>query len=174
MLLTKCDQTLFLIINKSHHPIIDLFFKRITNTFFWIPLYIILIIFIQQRLGWRGVLFFIIMLILSDQCSSTLLKPFIARHRPCYAAHMTHIHLVGTHIGMYGFPSSHASNTFAFAMLFWKLFHTTCQPAYLFFIWSTLISYGRIYGGMHYPLDVISGAILGCLIGKMMYHLHQK
>ena len=116
-----------------------------------------------------GILLFCLTIIISDQCSSSLLKPFFERYRPCYEANMPWIHLIGEHIGIYGFPSSHASNTFAFSTLFWKIFNPKYKHSYIFFIWSIIISYGRIYGGMHYPLDVMVGAMLGIAIGCLAY-----
>ncbi len=152
----------------------DIFFILITNTLFWVPLYIFLLCFIRKKLGWHGIMLFIATIVISDQCSATWLKPFFARYRPCYAIPITEIHLVGSHKGMYSFPSSHASNTYAFAMLFWLIFKTKQKYSYLSFIWATIISYGRIYGGVHYPLDVASGAVVGCCIGFLMHRLHQK
>ncbi|WP_250238238.1 phosphatase PAP2 family protein [Cardinium endosymbiont of Oedothorax gibbosus] len=161
------DQALFFILNNVSHPSMDLLFKWITCTTFWIPLYLFLFFFIKTNLGWRGLLSLSLAILIADQSTSSLLKPFFARYRPCYAPNLPPIHLVGAHIGLYGFPSSHASNTFAFAIFFWKSLRKRYKYTYLFFPWATLISYGRIYGGMHYPLDVICGALLGIAIGLL-------
>ena len=166
------DSALFVVVNHATHPLADLFFYWVTDRLFWIPLYVVLFFFIKKNRGWQGVLVFSVTIVISDQCSASLLKPFFARYRPCYDDHllsMHSIHLIGEHIGIYGFPSSHASNTFAFATLFWRVFYTHYTYSYLFFIWSTLIAYGRVYGGMHYPLDVIVGAILGISIGLLAF-----
>lgn len=166
------DQSLFIALNHTNHPFADLFFYWVTDRVFWMPLYVVLFFFIKKNRGWPGVLVFSVALVISDQCSASLLKPFFARYRPCYDDQLLSIHsihLIGKHIGSYGFPSSHASNTFAFATLFCKVFHTHYTHTYLFFIWSTIISYGRIYGGMHYPLDVIVGALLGIAIGLLAF-----
>ncbi|TSJ81369.1 MAG: phosphatase PAP2 family protein [Candidatus Cardinium sp.] len=171
-MLHKLDQALFLVLNKWNHPAMDLFFTLKTSTFFWAPLYILLLFFIRKALAWKGVMLFILTIVISDQCSATWLKPLFARYRPCYA--MDEIHLVGTYKGIYGFPSAHASNTYAFAMLFWRIFKAKYKFSGLFFMWATIVSYGRIYGGVHYPLDVFSGAILGCCIGLLMDQAYQK
>jgi len=166
------DSALFVVINHTTHPLADLFFYWLTDRFFWMPLYVVLFFFIKKNREWKGLLIFSLTIVISDQCSASLLKPFFARYRPCYDEYLLSIHsvhLVGEHIGIYGFPSSHASNTFAFATLFWRIFHTHYPHTYLFFIWSTIISYGRIYGGMHYPLDVMVGAILGTGIGLLAF-----
>ncbi|ROT47458.1 phosphatase PAP2 family protein [Candidatus Cardinium hertigii] len=173
-LVTELDQVFFLMLNKCHHPVIDHFFRLVTSHFFSLPLYIFLILFIRKNLGWYGVMLFVLTIAIADQCSATLLKPLFGRYRPCYAMDMLSIHLVGTHKGLYGFPSSHASNTFAFAMLFWKIFKWNYKYSYLFFIWATIVSYGRIYGGVHYPLDILGGAILGSGIGMSTYQVYKR
>ncbi|MDD9139988.1 MAG: phosphatase PAP2 family protein [Candidatus Cardinium sp.] len=173
-LIKQWDQDLFILLNQWNHPLLDLFFKRITHTLFWLPLYIFLFFFIKKRIGLSGVALFLAMLTLSDQCVAGFIRPLLGRLRPCYAADIACVHLVGVHTGMYGFPSAHASNTFAFAMLFWKLFKQSYTYRYLFFIWAALVSYGRIYGGMHYPLDVGCGALLGVGIGMAMYQVYKK
>lgn len=168
------DRALFFVLNQWHHFTIDLFFILVTSAFFWIPLYVLLIWLIKKELGWNGVICFILTIIIADQCSATWLKPFFARYRPCCILPTIEIHLVGTYKGLYGFPSSHASNTYAFAMLFWRIFKEKYKFSYLFFIWATIVSYGRIYGGVHYPLDVFAGALLGCCIGQLMHVVYRK
>ena len=168
------DHALFLILNQCNHFSIDLFFELVTSTFFWTPLYILLIWLIKKSLGWNGILCFILTITIADQFSATWLKPLFARYRPCCMLPITEVHLIGTYKGLYGFPSSHASNTYAFAMLFWRIYKNKYPFSYLFFIWATIISYGRIYGGVHYPLDIFAGAVVGCCIGQLMHKAYQK
>ncbi|WP_339044738.1 phosphatase PAP2 family protein [Cardinium endosymbiont of Tipula unca] len=170
----ELDQALLLMLNKCHHPIIDYFFRLVTSVSFWVPLYVFLLAFIKKKLGWPGVCFFIATITISDQSSASLFKPFFERYRPCYQVNIPLIHLVGEHEGIYGFPSSHASNTFSFAMLFWKVFRLKHKHTRLFFVWAAIVSYGRIYGGMHYPLDVICGAMLGICVGALNYRLYRS
>ncbi len=172
-ILNRFDQTWFLILNQLHHPVMDIIFLLVTNSFFWTPLYIWLIFFIKKRLGWDAVLLFIFTIVISDQSSATWLKPFFAKYRPCYVMPITEIHLLGSYKGIYGFPSSHASNTYAFAMLFWRTFKTLYPFSWLFFIWATIVSYGRIYGGVHYPSDILFGAIVGCSIGWWVHRFYE-
>lgn len=168
------DEALFLRLNQWHHPFMDMFFILVTDTFFWIPLYVALTFFVQKQLGWRGIALFILTIAIADQSSAAWLKPFCMRYRPCHAIASRAIHLVGNYQGLYGFPSTHATNTFAFATLFWVAFKDRYPFSYLFFIWATIVSYGRIYGGVHYPLDVLCGAIFGFCIGLLMAKINQK
>ena len=170
MWLEQFNIWLFKIINTHHCPFLDRFFTYITHTLFWIPMYILLIVFVLKKIGWKGLGYFLITIGLSDQCSSFWLKPFFKRLRPCYQ--LQAVHITGQYNGMYGMPSSHASNTFAFATLFCKIFKNKRPYAYLWFIWATIIAYGRIYGGLHYPLDVIFGAVFGATIGWIMNKIY--
>lgn len=151
---------------------------REANT--WVPLYLFLIIFgimnfKKQVLSW---LFFVaITLTLSDQISSSVIKNWVARPRPCRDEFlMGQVRLLLPNCGSgYSFTSSHASNHFAFAVFMF----ITMQPFfkkwnYLFFIWAATISYGQVYVGVHYPLDVLCGAILGCGIGYFTGFLFTK
>jgi len=166
------DSWLFLRINTVWtNPFLDSVFPwwREANT--WIPLYLFLFIFgimnfKKKVLPW--LLFVAVTLTLSDQLSSTFIKNWVARTRPCREeAIIAKVRLLlDICSGTFSFPSSHAVNHFAFAMFLF----ITLQPFfkkwnYLFFVWAATVAYGQVYVGIHYPLDVIGGGILGCGIG---------
>jgi undecaprenyl-diphosphatase len=82
------------------------------------------------------------------------------------------VHLNDGRGGMYGFISSHAANTFALAMFLFMLFRTKIQYFGIFiFSWAAFVSYSRIYNGVHYPADVVCGAIVGMGIGVVVFQL---
>ena len=98
---------------------------------------------------------------LSDQLSSSVLKFLIERARPCQE--LTNVHLlVGCGSG-YSFPSSHAVNNFAGAIV---LSYFLPRWTWAFFSFAALIAFSRVYVGVHYPSDVVGGAIIGLIIGS--------
>ena len=164
----ELDQYFFLFLNSLHNSFWDHVMYWVTSTLFWIPLYIFLVAFMQRKLGKGAVIIFNITIILCDQISASIIRPFFQRLRPCCDPKIQHlVHLVGTYIGDYSFPSSHATNTFGIAMLCWLLLKEYNPWIYLLFPWAFLVTYGRVYGGVHYPGDIIVGALLGLLLGKM-------
>ena len=144
---------------------------RDSNT--WIPLYLFLALFAIMNFGWKvwpWIVFFIVTVSLTDQLSANLIKNFVQRPRPCNDEDfMINVHaLLGGCSPTFSFPSSHATTHFGMA---WFLYMTMKQYfkkwSYLFFIWAATIAYGQVYVGIHYPLDVLGGAIIGSFIGIM-------
>ena len=170
------DRWLFGILNGSyHHPLLDYLMPFIRNKKTWIPLYILLVFVVAKNRGLKT--FWVLIVIgisiaLADQVSSELIKKTIERLRPCNDNSLEGVRLLLKHCGGgYSFTSSHACNHFALAMQLFLLFRTSWKRQYfiLLFLWAGLISYGQVYVGVHFPLDVICGAILGCLLSFLVY-----
>lgn len=168
------DQYLFLKVNNdwtSSFPDAVFPWWRDSNT--WLPLYLFLFLFAILNFGWRiwpWIVAFIITVTLTDQISSGILKNWINRPRPCNDKDLIdHVRLLLSYCpGNGSFTSSHATNHFGMAcFLYFTLRPYIKKWGYLFFFWAATISYGQVYVGIHYPFDVICGAILGCAIGYM-------
>ena len=97
---------------------------------------------------------------LSDQIASSLIKPLVCRLRPSHAEHFVAYVLNGHRGGMYGFVSSHAANSFGVAVLLILLSRNRLVAASML-LWAAVVSYSRIYLGVHYPGDIICGALVG-------------
>jgi undecaprenyl-diphosphatase len=158
------DESIFRIINESHTDMLDSIMIFMSNKFVWIPLYAMLIWKIyhaNQKAIKAALLFIVISILWADQISSSILKPLVKRLRPSHVEDFqSWIHLPDGAGGLYGFCSSHAANSFAIALCFYLLTKNKAIGIPLF-MWAGLVSYSRIYLGVHYPLDVITGAFIG-------------
>jgi len=178
--LNALDTWLFLVINGLHNRFFDVVMFWASEKLTWIPVYILFIYFIIKYYHKQSWIIFIsaaVLITLSDQVSVVLFKNIFHRLRPCHQADLAaFIHLVnGKCGGQYGFISSHAANFFALATFLsaflkdkFKYFKTAV------FFWASFIAYSRIYLGVHFPGDVVIGAITGILIGKIVVMLCHK
>lgn len=162
------DLTIFHFINQTiSNPIFDKFFVFITDLNHWIIAYIILWFILFLKGGEKGkiaAVSVIFLVILSDQISSHLLKNIFERIRPCNALDNVNLLIGRTH--SYSFPSSHAVSNFAVATFFYKLYP---KLKWVLFTTAGLIALSRPYVGVHYPSDILGGAIIGILIGFLFY-----
>ncbi|MBS4042258.1 MAG: phosphatase PAP2 family protein [Chitinophagaceae bacterium] len=170
--IVELDQQLFLLLNqKLTNPIFDVVMPFMRNSTNWILLYVLLIIFAFYKLKQKAfiwIFFAICTIVLTDQLSSHVIKPFIARVRPCNDINFSsqvRLLLANCSSG-FSFTSSHACNHFGIAMfIFISLFTYLKKWAYLFILWAAIISYAQVYVGVHYPIDILFGGILGSTIG---------
>ncbi len=167
----KVDQELFFLINQGMSNIIfDWLMPVLRNPYTWAPLYLFLVIFIIRNYKKRGIImiiFFVLSFALADSISASLIKPKVMRIRPCNEISLKEKINTRVRCGSgYSFPSSHASNHFALGMFLLMVFRKRWKPiVWLSMGWAGIISFAQIYVGVHYPVDIICGTILGCLIG---------
>ncbi|MCX7987274.1 MAG: phosphatase PAP2 family protein [Bacteroidales bacterium] len=172
--LSQLDTELFLLLNNLHTPWLDPLMWFLSLTKVWIPFYLLLaawIVYIFRKKSWVILLAIGFTIFLSDRISSGIIKPTVCRLRPSHNPELQDkVHIVNNYRGgKYGFVSSHAANTFALAM-FLSLLLKKRKWSILFFIWAILVSYSRIYLGVHYPGDIIAAAILGMAIAYGTYN----
>ncbi len=170
------DKQLTLYLNGINSAFFDVFFYISTSKVVWLPLYAALLWMVFRRQGARGLMtvFFISFIILAaDQISSGLMKPLFERLRPSHDDVLQYlVHTVnGYRGGLYGFASSHAANCFALATFFILVVRRWSLSLALAF-WALLNSYGRVYQGVHYVGDVLVGALIGIVVGRLLYEVY--
>ena len=173
----ELDRQLFLHLNGSHTEWLDELMFWITNKYTWFPLYLLLVAVVVWKYRTRGLIMCLGMLLavgLSDHITSGWMKPFFGRLRPCQVPDLQQVvHVVAGCGGKYGFASSHASTTFALATTVWLMLRSWSLWFGGAFAWSATVAYSRIYVGVHYPLDILTGATIGFLVGWLFYRLYQ-
>lgn len=166
------EQVFFQINHCMSNFVFDEVMPVLRNKFTWIPLYALIIFLIIRKHHLHAVYvigFALLTFLLADQISAHVIKPWAERLRPCNdpaIASMVHLRIdCGSG---FSFVSSHATNHFALAFFFISVFARPSNRFYVtlfFLIWAGLISFAQVYVGVHYPLDVLCGALLGSTIG---------
>ena len=149
------DSRLFLWLNGQHAGWLDTVMVSITEMWPWIPIYILLAYLVIKQYGRKSLWIFLavgLVILCSDQLSAHVCK--------------------GLPGGRYGFVSSHAANTFAVATFLTAALRKSYRSiGWWLFAWALISSYSRIYIGVHYPGDVLAGAVLGILVGLIIWKL---
>ncbi|MEQ9593609.1 MAG: phosphatase PAP2 family protein [Cyclobacteriaceae bacterium] len=166
----ELDTELLLFFNGFHSSWMDPIMMLATKTLTWLPLYLALIYLIIKFKRWDTIYILLgvaLTVTLADQITSSFMKPFFARLRPSQEESLIGVlHLVNNYKGgLYGFASSHAANTFGVATFIYLLFRARYPWITAIFLWASFVSYTRIYLGVHYPGDILVGAMVGILSG---------
>jgi undecaprenyl-diphosphatase len=175
-LLLQTDRDLFLFLNGLHSEWLDVVMYWVTYKFTWIPLYTVLIVLTIRSEKKKSVAIIISVLVavaIADKITSGVMKPYFMRLRPCHDPSLFGIiHQVGDCGGMFGFASSHASTSFALAVVWFTLLKDRLRNMYLLLIWAAIYSYSRVYVGVHYPGDILVGAMVGIATGLVVVQLY--
>lgn len=173
-LILEYDRALFLFLNGLNNSTFDFIMFWVSDEKIWIPFYLILLFFLYKEYGFKGLIFAVVMVIavvaIADQTSVKLFKNVFMRYRPSHNLEIKDmVHIVNDYRGgMYGFVSSHAANSFGVATIIGMLLRNN-KALFALWFWAALVSYSRIYLGVHYPSDILGGAVLGITIGYVIY-----
>ncbi|MFN7117198.1 MAG: phosphatase PAP2 family protein [Saprospiraceae bacterium] len=168
--LLQLDEQLFYLINNGwQNPFLDAIMPIWREKSTWIPLYVLLAGFIFYRFRIKGL--FLVMALgllvgISDNVSSQLIKKNVRRIRPCNDGTVENVHLIISCGSGYSFPSTHAVNHFVVATFLSVTLGQFYKKIRLpLLLWAASIALGQVYVGVHYPLDILCGALLGIVLG---------
>jgi undecaprenyl-diphosphatase len=173
--LLELDQQLFLTLNNWGGATWDAFWIFCSGKLSWAPLYVVLLVLLFKKLSiqeaWMAVALLALLVLLADQGSVQLFKNTVQRLRPCHEPALSGLFRLptGSCGGQFGFVSSHAANTFALAVFMGGLLRPYFKwigPILL--LWATLVALSRVLLGVHYPGDILGGAIWGALVARLL------
>lgn len=171
------DHRLFHLLNAEwRSALLDAIMPIIRSKYVWYPIYVGIIVWAithyKNKVGYLHVLSLLSCVAVTDLLSSSILKPMVQRIRPCNEILPGYdvVQQVSCGYG-YSFPSSHAANHFALSILCILLFKANKSMSTILILWATSICYAQIYVGVHYPLDVLSGAVLGLLTARLWFSM---
>ncbi len=175
--ITQYDKELLVFLNGLGNENWDSFWMTLTNQLSWIPLYILFLVLLFKAFGWKKgivlIVFTALLITFSDQLT-VFIKNYTERLRPNRDPQINDIIRIIKNNKSFSFVSGHATTSMAISLFM----HLTLKKYYkytiFFFIWPLLFAYSRIYIGVHFPIDVTMGALLGLLIGFVFYRLSVK
>ena len=175
--LLQLDKDFFIYLNGLGTPQWDNLFQFISHKLSAVPLYIFLLILSFRKFGLKQTMVLLVsvalLITVTDQLSN-FFKYGVARLRPCHDPEIIPVmRLVKSYCGgQYGYFSAHASNAFAIAVFFGSILKSSIKYIGAFLVlWAALVAYSRIYLGVHFPLDIITGAVIGSLFGWLFVKL---
>lgn len=176
--LISLDKSLFVYLNGLGSETFDGFWLLITKQTSWIPLFLLLAYIIYRKLGLKQtviLLLFVAALVTITDQTANLFKHSFQRLRPCNDTEINSIIRIVQHRNSYSFFSAHAGNSMAVCLFIFlnlkKYFSTYFR---FLFLWPLIFAYSRIYLGLHFPLDIITGYTIGATYGFLMYQVYKK
>ncbi len=171
------DTSFFLTVNSYHNSFWDVFMPLYSGRYEWIFLYVSIFYVIARNYSWKHSLLMllsaILVIIICDQVTSSLIRPFVGRLRPANLENpiSDSVHVVdGRRGGSYSFPSAHAANSWGLAIYVCLIFRKKWISLCLMF-WAAFNCYTRLYMGMHYFGDLLAGMLIGCFGAVLVYYL---
>lgn len=175
--LVDIDHQVFIFLNGLGSERYDGLWLLITKQLYWSPFFLFIFYLLQKKLGWSKfgyyVLFTAVLILICDQ-TTNLFKNTFQRLRPCNVEELKEIiRIVKTSVS-YSFFSGHAANSIATTTFTYLVLKKYYRHTYLLFLFPLIFAYSRIYLGLHFPSDIITGYVFGATIGILCYKLYKK
>ena len=173
--LLQLDKELLVFLNGLGSKPFDPFWKIITKQVYWTPLFLAVFYLLKRKIGWRNlgiiILFLAVLITFTDQITN-LFKNHFQRIRPCYDEEISGIIRVVKSSKTFSFFSGHAANSMASTMFIFLIIRKFYKHTYLLFCFPFVFAYSRIYLGLHFPGDIITGYLFGAAFGFLCYKLY--
>jgi len=173
--LLALDKEIFVYLNNLGSAPFDGFWKIITKQIYWTPLFVSVFYFIQKKIGMKQLFLIIVFLALlitfTDQMTN-LFKNAFQRLRPCNDSEIKNLIRIVIERKSPSFFSGHASNSMASTLFIYLILRKYYNHTYLLFLFPLIFAYSRIYLGLHFPIDILSGYVFGLLTGFCFYLLY--
>ncbi|WP_417942405.1 phosphatase PAP2 family protein [Flavobacterium sp. RS13.1] len=173
----EIDTRLFVYLNSLGSETFDPLWLIITKQVYWTPFFLFLFFLIYKKIGIKQtlyVLLFIAVLIAFTDQTTNLFKNTFQRLRPCNNSDINTIIRVVQSRSSYSFFSGHAANTMAVATFLFCVLKRHFKYLGFLFLWPLIFAYSRIYLGLHYPGDILTGYFFGALFGFLMFKIYQN
>jgi len=174
--LIQLDKAIFLYLNNLGSARWDGLWLIITKQLYWTPIFLVIFYFIIKKIGWKQfgyvVLFLAVLILVTDQLTN-LFKYSFERLRPCNDPILEGQMRAVLVRKSFSFFSGHASNSMATTTFIFLLFRKHCKYAFLLFLFPLVFAYSRIYLGLHFPSDILTGYLFGLFLGTFFYRLYK-
>ena len=178
-MLEKCiaiDKEVFIFLNSLGSETYDNLWLHITQQLYWTPLFLIVFYLLQKKIGPKNLLIlllFIAGIILVCDQTANIFKNGVQRLRPCNDPEIKDIIRVVKSSSSFRFFSGHATNSMATTVFVFLIFKKYYKYGLLLFVFPLIFAYSRIYLGLHFPIDILTGYAVGAIFGFLFYELHE-
>lgn len=173
----QLDKELLIFLNGLGSETYDGLWLLITKQLNWTPLFLVVFYLLQKKLGWKKfgfyILFTAVLILVCDQ-TCNLFKWYFQRLRPCNDEEINHIIRIVKTSPSFSFFSGHAANSMASTVFAFMILKKYYKHTYLLFLFPLIFAYSRIYLGLHFPSDILTGYAFGATFGFFCYKLYQK
>lgn len=171
------DKQLLVYLNNLGSESFDWFWLLITNQFYLAPIFLYIFYLLWKKIGWKNlwmVLLFIALIIMVCDQTTNLFKYTFQRLRPVNDLEIKESLRILISRKSFSFFSGHASNSMATTLFMFLIFRKYYRYAFLLFLFPLVFAYSRIYLGLHFPTDILTGYFVGAIVGSFFYFIYKK